>query len=55
MLYTTRLTMKNLAIEVKFYVEEIVALRKRLIDASAKSDGRMFEKNICLDNTISEI
>jgi adenylate cyclase class 2 len=47
--------MKNLEIEVKFYVEEIEALRKRLIDASAKSDGRMFENNICFDNANGDI
>lgn len=50
MLYSTRSTMKNLEIEVKFYAEEVEALRKQLIDAGAESHGRMFENNICFDN-----
>ena len=47
--------MKNLEIEVKFYIEEIEALRKRLIDAGAKSHGHVFESNICLDNADDEL
>jgi len=51
MLYNTCSTMKNLEIKVKFYVEEIEALRKQLIDAGANSHSHMFENNICFDNT----
>jgi len=55
MLYNTHSTMKNLEIEVKFYVEEIEALRKQLIDTGAKSYGRMFENNICFDNADDDL
>ena len=55
MLYNTRSTMKNHEIEVKYHVAEIEALRIRLIDAGAKSHGRMFENNICFDNAVDDL
>jgi len=42
--------MDNLEIEVKFYLEDIEAMRERLIQSGADSNGRNFERNICLDN-----
>jgi adenylate cyclase class 2 len=42
--------MKNLEIEVKFYIKKTEAVRKQLVDTGAKSHGRIFEYNICFDN-----
>ena len=42
--------MDNLEIEVKFFLEDIETIRERLIQSGADSNGRNFERNICLDN-----
>lgn len=42
--------MDNLEIEVKYFLEDIETIRERLIQSGADSNGRNFERNICLDN-----
>jgi adenylate cyclase class 2 len=38
--------MKNLEIEVKFYILDRKSVRKRIIDLQARSHGRLFETNL---------
>jgi len=42
--------MEPLEIEVKFYLENAVFIRDKLLSAGAKSSGRLFESNICFDD-----
>lgn len=38
--------MKNLEIEVKFYIPDRKSVRQRIIDLDARSHGRLFETNL---------
>lgn len=38
--------MKNLEIEVKFYLTDLKSIRRRIIDMNAQSHGRFFETNL---------
>jgi adenylate cyclase class 2 len=42
--------MEPLEIEVKFFLEDIEPIREQLIKTGAKSNGRFFESNVCVDN-----
>ena len=42
--------MEPLEIEVKFFLENIEPVREQLIKTGAKSHGRFFESNVCLDD-----
>lgn len=42
--------MDSLEIEVKFYIDDPEALRKRILSLGAVGKGRFFERNFCFEN-----
>ena len=45
----------SMEIEVKFYVPQVEPVRERLCSLGASCQGRIFEKNICLDNASGDL
>ncbi len=47
--------MKTVEIEVKFYLENAERVRATLMSAGARSNGRIFESNICFDDALDSL
>ena len=47
--------MGTLEIEVKFFLKEMEIVRQKLQQVGARSQGRVFEYNICFENTAQDL
>ena len=47
--------MSTLEIEVKFFLADMEFVRHRLRQSGARSEGRVFEHNVCFENAAQEL